>query len=86
MVCCYLLRPLDHALDTKISIKPIETIIRNVRPVFPRGTNGKTIAQEKRERPMNASPINQKMTAKIFRKVHFNKLIFILEREIGNLA
>ena len=72
----YLLRPLDHAFDIKRSIKPIENIIRNLRPVFSRGTNGRTIAQEKRERPINASPRNQKITAKRLRKVHFNKLIF----------
>ncbi len=84
--CCYLVRPLDQALDIKRSIKPIENIIRKVRPVFPRGTNGRTMEQEKKERPIKASPINQKITAKKFRKVHFNKLIFILKRETGNLA
>ncbi len=42
--------------------------------------------QEKKERPMNASPRNQKTTAKRLRKVHFNKPIFILESELDNLA
>ena len=48
--------------------------------------NGNSNEQEKKERPMKANPINQKITAKRLRKVHFNKLMLFLRGKYYNFA